>query len=250
MKKIILTTLISCTASLFTALGSQAQDVIVMQKGPSRSGEILGFAGDKIRLQVGQGGQQVTTSIPIAQVKSITKSAPDSFTKALASWKNNDAKATIAALNPLFEKFNGLPTPWAERIGPLLADASIAAGNADAAAGILQKFEAAYPEAANVSNLTKAKIAVSKKDYGAAKSILAPIVAQGAQTKLADSGQSIAFGQAFYLMAQIHEQEGAYPEAVQDYLRTATIFFEDQTTADKAQARANELIAEKNVVVP
>ncbi|MFV0337077.1 MAG: hypothetical protein ACK5LK_02370 [Chthoniobacterales bacterium] len=250
MKKIILTTIISCTSTVFTLSTCLAQDVVVLNNGTPRSGEIIGFGDGKVRLQIGQGGQKATTSIAMDQVKSITKSAPASFEKALEAWKKNDAKTTIADLTPLFEKFNGLPTTWAERIGPLLADANIEVGNTDAAAAALQKFEAAYPDASNVSNLTKAKIAVSKKDYGAAKTLLAPIVAQGSETKLADTAQSIAFGQAFYLMAQIREQEGAYPEAVQDYLRTATIFFADPATTDKARARADELIAEKNVVVP
>jgi hypothetical protein len=60
----------------------------------------------------------------------------------------------------------------------------------------------------------------------------------------------MTYGQAFYLMGLIHEHEGNLPAALQDYLRTVTLFFEDPATTAKARERADFLINEKNVVVP
>jgi len=229
---------------------AMAQDLIVLQAGPPRSGEILGVSGGNVRLQIGEGGQKVTTSLPLAQVKSVSKEPPAAYDQALKDWQAGNASAAVAKLKPLVETFNGLPTAWARRSSALLADASIETGDIPGAEAALAAFETAYPDAGDLTNLTKAKIAVAKKDFASAKSLLAPIIEQGAQTKLADSAQSVAYGQAFYLMGQIRESEGAYAEALEDYLRTATLFFEDEAAATRAQIRADALIAEKNVVVP
>jgi tetratricopeptide (TPR) repeat protein len=64
------------------------------------------------------------------------------------------------------------------------------------------------------------------------------------------AGKRATFGQALYLMGIIHENEGAYPEALRDYLSAVTLFPDDKAAVAKAQERADFLIKEKQVIVP
>ena len=60
---------------------------------------------------------------------------------------------------------------------------------------------------------------------------------------LVTRAEGAAYGQAFYLLGQIHEQEHADQEALEDYLRTVTLFYQDSATSTRAQQSADALRA-------
>ena len=51
-------------------------------------------------------------------------------------------------------------------------------------------------------------------------------------------------------MGIVHENEGAYPEALRHYLSAVTLFHDDKAVVVKAQERADFLIKEKQIIVP
>jgi predicted Zn-dependent protease len=247
-----LKTLLTASAALalvLTSLTAQ-EDVVVLVTGDAIQGEVVRVADGNISIQMGAAGQRVTATRPLSQIRSVTKDPPAAFDQAIAEWQKGDAASAKQKITPLVETFLGLPTTWARRAALLLADAQIETGDVAGATQSLQAFEAAYPDSSDMAALTKAKIAIAGQNFAEAKNLLAPIVAKGEQTRLADSAESVTFGQAFYLMGQIREAEGAHSEALQDYLRTSTLFFEDSVVASRAEERANFLVTEKNAVVP
>lgn len=236
---------------LVSPMTLSAQDSVTLKNGQRREGKITGLSGGNIRLAISaQGAGTVESSVPLAEAKSVNMEAPADWNKARELWEKGQAAETARILTPLVGSFLGLPVPWVKQAAVLLVDARLETGDDAGAEKVLADFAAAYPDADDLTPLLRAKLAIKRNNFVGAKPLLAPLVEQGSQTKLADSSQSVTYGQAFYMMGLIHEQEGNLPAALQDYLRTTTLFFEDAATTAKAKERADILINEKNIVVP
>ena len=238
--------IIALTAMTGTILQLSAQDVVIQKDKQIREGEILGLADGKLKIKIGP----AQTSIAMDQVAAVTKVAPAAYEAVLVEWQKGDAAKTLTTLKPLVENFRGLPTPWAERASALLGEIYLSLNQLPDAEAAFAAFQKSYPGAASLSEIGLARLAVAKKDFPAAKARLAPIVSEAAKVKMAEAGKSSTYGQAFYLMGEVRESEGAYPEALQDYLSTVTLFYEDKAVVAKAQKRADFLITEKQVIVP
>lgn len=226
-------------------VSAHAQDAVIQKDNQRREGEILGVSNGNIRIKVGP----VETGIPMSQVASVVKAAPKAYDDALAAWQSGDANKTLTTLKPFVDTFRGLPTPWAERASALLGDVYLSLDQVPAAETAFADFQKAYPDSGSLSDIGLARLAVSKKDYATAKSKLEPVIAEAATVTLAETGKSAAYGQAFYLMGLINEAEGNNPEALNNYLSTVALFYEDNAVVAKAQERADILIEQK-VVVP
>jgi tetratricopeptide (TPR) repeat protein len=223
-----------------------AQDFIVQKDGQRREGEILGVVDGKLKIKVGP----AETGIAMDQVASVTKNAPKGYEDAIKAWQEGNANKALGLLKPVVEAFRGLPTEWAERAAALLGDVYLSLGQLPAAESAFAEFTKSYPNATSLADIGLARLAVSKKDFAAAKTRLLPIVSEADKVIAAPAGKSAAYGQAFYLMGMVHESEGAYPEALRDYLSAVTLFHDDRAIVAKAQERADVLVKEKQVIVP
>ena len=223
-----------------------AQDVVVQKDGQRRDGEILGLADGKLKIKVGP----AETSIPMDQVVSVTKASPKAYDESLKAWQTGNANKTIGLLKPLVDNFRGLPVEWAERASALLGDVYLSLDQFPAAEAAFAEFTKSYPNATSLTDLGLARLAVTRKDFQGAKSKLAPIVAEAGKVLAADAGTSATYGQAFYLMGVVRESEGAYAEALRDYLSAVTLFHDDEAIVAKAQERAEFLVKEKQAIVP
>ena len=233
-------------AILATAFALPAQDVVVQKDQQRREGEILGVADGKLRIKIGP----AETSLPIDQVASVVKAPPKAYDDALKMWQDGNANKALGLLRPIVETFRGLPADWAERASALLGDVYLSIGEVAAAETAFAEFTKAYPNAKSLSDIGLARLAVARKDFASAKSKLTSVVAEAESVIPTPAGKRATFGQAFYLMGIIHENEGAYPEALRDYLSAVTLFPDDKAVVAKAQERADFLIKEKQVIVP
>jgi len=238
--------MIALVAVAGTMLRLSAQDVVVQKNNLRSEGQVLSVADGKLRIKIGP----AETSIAMDQVASVTKAVPAAYENALAEWAKGDANKTLAVLKPLVDTFPGLPTPWAERASALLGEVYLSLDQLPAAEAAFAAFQKAYPGSASLSDIGLARLAVAKKDFAAAKTKLTPLVPEAAKVKMAEAGKSAMYGQAFYLMGVVRESEGAYPEALQDYLSAVTLFYEDKAVVAKAQERATFLATEKKTIVP
>lgn len=224
---------------------ANAQDIIVQKDGQRREGEITGVKGDAIRIKIGP----VETAVPMSGVQSVEKAAPADFEAASDLWRNGDAAGALAKLEPLALKFNGLPTPWAERASSLLPELYLSLGRAADAETAFKNFQKLYPASGSSSDLLMARLAFAKKDLATARTKLTPIVESAKQTKLPAGKEAVAFSQALCLMGEIQENANEKSEALQNYLLVTTIFKNDPSSAARAAKRADALQQEK-VIVP
>jgi tetratricopeptide (TPR) repeat protein len=240
---------ISCLALIATiamATSLRAQDVVLQKDKQRREGEVLGVADGKLKIRIGP----AETSLPMDQVAAVTKSPPKAYDDALNAWQGGNANKALALLKPIVDAFRGLPTDWAERASALLGDLYLSLDQLPAAETAFAEFTTAYPDAKSLSEIGLARLAVSQKDFAGAKIKIAPIVAEAEGAVVAIGGKNATYAQAFYLMGIIHENEGAYPEALHDYLSAVTLFRDDKAIVAKAQERADVLVKEKQAIVP
>jgi predicted Zn-dependent protease len=223
----------------------KAQDAIVQKDGQRREGEITGVKADAIRIKIGP----VETAVQMANVQSVEKVAPADYDAANELWRAGNAAGALAKLEPLTQKFSGLPTPWAERATSLLPELYISQSRAADAETAFRNFQKLYPAAGSSSDLLLARLALAKKDSVTARAKLAPIVEAAKQTKLPAGADAVAMSQALCLMGEIQEDAGEKSEALGNYLLVTTIFKNDPSSATRAATRAESLEKEK-VVVP
>jgi len=233
-------------ASLLCAGQLWAQDTVTQKDNQKREGQIMGITNGTLKIKIGP----AETGIPMSQVASVTKAAPKGYDDALAAWQAGDANRTLTLLKPVVDSFRGLPTLWAERASGLLGEVYLALDQVPAAEAAFASFQSAYPQAGAAADIGLARLAVTKKNFAAAKAKLEPIVAEADSVTIAPAGKNATYGQAFYLMGMVRESEGQLPEALRDYLSAATLFQEDKAIVAKAQERAKVLIEEKKVIVP
>jgi hypothetical protein len=223
----------------------KAQDVIVQKDGQRREGEITGVKADAVRIKIGP----VETAVPMANVQSVEKVAPADFDAANELWRAGNAAGALAKLEPLTQKFSGLPTPWAERATSLLPELYISQSRAADAEAAFRNFQKLYPAAGSSSDLLLARLALAKKDSATARAKLTPLVEAAKQTKLPAGADAVAMSQALCLMGEIQEDAGEKSEALGNYLLVTTIFKNDPSSATRAATRAEALEKEK-VIVP
>jgi hypothetical protein len=95
------------------------------------------------------------------------------------------------------------------------------------------------------------RLAVAKKDYATAKQKLEPITDAALKEKIVAPANALAYSQAFLVSGQVKEAEGNLAGALEDYLRTVTLFYHDRTAVASAQERADTLRkAHKEITVP
>ena len=223
----------------------KAQDAIVQKDGQRREGEITGVKADAIRMKIGP----VETAVQMANVQSVEKVAPADYDAANELWRAGNAAGALAKLEPLTQKFSGLPTPWAERATSLLPELYISQSRAADAETAFRNFQKLYPAAGSSSDLLLARLALAMKDSVTSRAKLAPIVEAAKQTKLPAGADAVAMSQALCLMGEIQEDAGEKSEALGNYLLVTTIFKNDLSSATRAATRAESLEKEK-VVVP
>lgn len=160
-----------------------------------------------------------------------------------------DAEAA-ALLEPLVRQFTGLPVEWMQRATLMLVDAQIEAKKVADAEQVLVNYQKAYPDDAAAIGLIRAKVAAGKGNLLGARPLISPVIEAAKATKIPTTSQSILFGQAYYLMGQINENDKKYSEALQDFLFASTIFYADEPVAQRASSRADRLINEHQAVVP
>jgi tetratricopeptide (TPR) repeat protein len=230
------------------AANLNAQDKIVTRDGKTQEAKIAGANGTSVQLQVGAG----TVSLPLASITQVVMAPPPEYTAACTAYEAKDFSRALAGTAQVTAKYRGLPTDWAQQSALMLGDIYVAMNDLVKAEAAYRDFQKSYPGAGSAqADVGMARIAFSKKDYATAKQKLEPIAAQALKEKNIPNAAAVSYSQAFYLLGQIKEAQGDYSGALQDYLRTVTLFYKDRYAAGGAQERADALRkAHSGITVP
>jgi tetratricopeptide (TPR) repeat protein len=235
------------SAALLGLSANVIGDVVTTTDNRRQEVKVVGVSGTNLQVQVGAG----TLGIPLASIKEVQMPAPPELAQAQQAFVARDYRRALALASGIVEKFKGMPADWTQLATGMLGDIYVATNDLPKAEAAYKEYQRLYPGAGSVqADVGIARIAVSKKDYGTAKQKLAPIVAQALKEKNIPRAQAFAFSQAFFILGQVEEAEGNATGALEDYLRTVTIFHHDPSAVAAAQERADALRKDGNVVVP
>jgi hypothetical protein len=233
-------------------LGSVAsgQDTITMTTGAVQQGKVLGVTpSGNLELQVA--GSTNRLGLPLNSVREVKMTSPPEYAQAYAAYTAKDYAKSLTLMRAVVEKFKGLPAPWAQQASLMIGELYILTDDLPKAEAAAADFKTLYKTAGLQADVLLARIAAAKGDMATAKEKLGPITEAALKEKVINPANAFAYSQAFLVSGQVKEKEGNLPGALEDYLRTVTIFYHDRTAVASAQDRANTLReAHKEVVVP
>lgn len=230
----------------FTSL-SDAQDKITKKDNQVQDAKIVGMTGSTVMVEVAGG----KFGIPLTDISAVSMAAPAQVAAANAAFAGKDYPKALASAKAVVDQFKGLPTDWAQQMTGLIGDIYLAQEKLPEAEAAYKDFQKAYGAKGGAqTDVGLAKIALAKKDFSGAKAKLEPIVAKALGEKSSAPEIAPAYSQAFFLMGQVNEAEQDYPAALENYLRTVTIFYQDSSSVAAAQKSADALREAHHVIVP
>ncbi len=243
--------LFAATGALLLGSTALAQDLIITTTGQQQQGKIIGVSpsGQSLEFQV-SGGNKL--GLPLASIKEVRMNPPAEYNQALTAFAAKDYAKSLTLLRGVVDKFKGVPAPWAQQATSMLGDIYIQANDLAKAEAAYNDFKKLYPGAGSLqSEVGLSRLAVAKNDYATAKQKLEPITEAALKEKIVNPANALAYSQAFLVSGQVKEAEGNLSGALEDYLRTVTLFYHDRTAVASAQERADALrAAHKEVTVP
>ena len=223
-----------------TVGGVCAQDRLITKNGQIMNTQILGATGATVQIPAGAAGGVM--GYPMANVARIEKAAPAEFTAAQKDYEAGNYAKALPAIKGVADKFKGLPVDWAQKAASQVGDIYVALGKLTEAEAAYADFTKYYPGSGSVqTEVGLARIAVARQKYSEAKTKLEPIAAAALKEKSATPAMAPIYSQTFLLLGEIAEAEKQFPIALENYLRTVTLFPQDHSAAAAAQEKADAL---------
>ena len=240
--------------SLGPAAG-RAQDRLDFKNSPPQVGKIVGMNNGNVMIDVAMATGSGQMSYNLNLLSHVSMLPPAAFQSGLTASQAGNWDKALAELKPLADQFRGLPTDWAQQAAGVLGDIYIEKKDFAKAEAAYNDYRRFYPEAPGGLlrvSVGQARIAFARNDAAQAKQQLQGIVQAALKNPaLVTKAEGAAYGQAFYLLGQMQEQEHGYQEALEDYLRTVTLFYQDNAVATRAQQSADTLRStHKGLVAP
>jgi len=207
--------------------------------------KVVGVVGTSMMVQEQFGNK----GVPLAEILEVRMARPPEVEVALQAFQAKDYPKALNAAKTVVDKYRGLPSEWAVSMSSLVGDIALAQADVNGASAAYDAFAKAYP-ANRGADLGKARIAVAKKDFESAKKTALPLKEKALGDKNVTPAESQVYGQAFLILGQIEEAQGDYQHALEDYLRTVTLFYYDPSATSLAQERADALRKSHQAFVP
>ena len=231
-----------------------AQDRLVFKDNHVQEGKVTGMTGNSVLVTLttasGAPGQM---GFDLGLLSRVEAAPPVTFQAGRAAYAAGDWDKALSIIKPITEQFRGLPTDWARQAFAMLGDIYIDKNDVPHAEIAYNDYRKLYPGGNFVRfNIGQARIALARANDAAARQQLDPIIAAALKNPTeASRADGAAYGQAFYLLGQLQEKQGQPAAALEDYLRTVTLFYQDAGTAARAQQHADALrAAHKDLTVP
>ena len=241
--------LAACGLSLLgnSAFGQQQPATVKIKGGEPKQGIITGVTASGVGMTLTAGGTG-SISIPLSTIESISMVPPPEYNLALQAVAAKDLPKAAGLIRGLITKYKGLPADWAQQAAALAGFLALQSGDMAGAEAAFSDFKKSYPSAPE-GKVGTAAIAASKKDFATAKGLIAPIVEDALKQKDVPVTNRFAYSRAMYISGLVKESEKNLPGALEDYLRTTTIFYHDTAAVASAQERADALRKNK-ITVP
>ena len=226
------------TGAVFAQAPAPASHFLKLRGGQALPGTILGVAGGGVQFQTQAG----TVTYPLANVEAVQMPQPPEIALARQAFDNKDYPKALALAKSVADKFKGLPVEWAQYATQLVGDLYVTTNDLPKAEAAYNEFESLYKSAGGLqAAVGRARIAAAKSDFVKARGLVQTITEQALKEKNVPRANAIAYSGAFFVMGQVREADKDFSGALEDYLRTVTIFWNDAAAVAAAQERADAL---------
>ena len=235
---------------------AHAQDRLVFKDGHVQEGKITGMSGPTVMINLNSAsGAAGQIGFDLRLLTRVEAAPPPAFHTGMNAYASGQWDKALADLKPVAEQFHGLPTQWAQQTLATLGDIYIEKNDLVRAESAYNDYRRLYPSAGGSSlrfDLGQARIALARNDAAQAKQRLEPIIQLALKNPTeASRTDAAAYGRAFYLLGQLQEHAGQPQDALESYLRTVTLFYQDPASTARAQKSADSLrAAHKDLTVP
>jgi tetratricopeptide (TPR) repeat protein len=211
-------------------------------------GEIIGATKATVEIKTANG----SFGVQRVNIKEVIMPPPKAYEEGMEAYAAGDYKKALTLIGGLVNKFKGLPTPWAESATAALGDIYVGLNDLKKAEAAYKEISEYYPSAkkSTRAEVGMARLAIVNGNWDDAAKRLKPVTEAALKQVDVTPQDGAAYGQAFLLSGKIHEQKQNYSEALQDYLRTVTIYYHDTAATKEAAASARTLREQHKVVVP
>jgi tetratricopeptide (TPR) repeat protein len=237
----LLAVLIALTFGLLM-VRSLADDQIIKNDGTVISGTILSSSAGQVTVQsrTANGGS-ATVPYYLTDIKSISMAVPADVTK--VQGEGVAPGTVISALEPVVNKFAGLPVDWVVGAMAQLADAYASTGQSDKALAIYNQISLVYPGSAfeNVAKTGKAKMSLKAGKIEEALTAVRPIVDLANKDIAPSPSDGALYAGAFLVYGQALEAEKKPQQALEAYLTVVTMYYQNPHLVDQAQQLAKNL---------
>ena len=243
-----------CLAAWMLPGAARAQDRLFFKDNHVQEGRVTGMNGNSVIINLNAAsGAPGQIGFDLSLLTRVEAAPPASLPAGEAAYADGEWDKALAIFKPIADQFRGLPTDWARHAAAVLGDIYVEKHDLVRAESAYNDYRKLYPGANPLPfNLGQARIALARNNPAAARQQLDPITRSAlknpAEVSRADGA---AYGQAFFLLGQLQEKEGNAPAALEDYLRTVTLFYQDRAAATRAQHGADTLrAAHKDLTAP
>lgn len=241
---------------VLAALGlaaSLAAEELLLRDGRKQEGKILSVSAGTVEMEITlPNGSTGKIGFPVAGIASVNMDQPTSVRAGLAAYDAGDYPKALSELRAPSEKYRGLPTEWARRMTAVMGDVYLETKDLARAESAYAEYARAYPggKGSLRSNVGLARLAAAKGDQARARQLLEPIAKAALEDAAPAEADGAVYGQVFFLLGQAREAEKDYTAALQDYLRTVTLFYQDRAVANAAQKAADALRSAQKTQAP
>ena len=243
-----------CLCAWILASTAFAQDRLVFADKHVQEGKVTGMSGNSVTMTIttptGAPGQ---VGFDLGLISRVEAAPPPTIQAGNAAYAAGDWDKALSVFKPITDQFRGLPTDWARQAFAVLGDIYIEKNDVARAENAYNDYRKLYPGGNSLRfSLGQARIAMTRSNNAAAHQQIDPIITNALKNPADVShADGAAYGQAFYLLGQLQEKEGKPAAALEDYLRTVTLYYQDGATAIRAQGRADALrAAHKDLAAP
>ena len=221
------------------------QAYIKVKNGQPQQGVIQSVTTAGVSLTLAAGG---AVTLPLANIESVQMPPPPEYGLAMQAVAQKDIPKALGLITGVASKYKRLPTDWAQQATALTGYLALQTGELVKAEVAFDDFKKCYPTSSD-GDVGSAAIAAAKKNFAVAREKIAPIIEEALKVKDVPIPLRYAYSRAFYVSGQVKEADGNSSGALEDYLRTVTIFYHDSAAVAAAQERADALRKTK-VTVP
>lgn len=225
----------SAMASL--AMAQTAGDYFVLKTGQRRDVVITGADPKNIYYQTPSGA----APMPWSSIASWNLAERRGVREALASADAGKYAEALAVLKPLADSYMVLPVPWVQDVVIAIVRCHTELKEFDKADAVAKKFGEYQPTQLNRVKPFLAVALAGQKKYDEAIAALTEVVKASVGKLVLTAAEARMFGQAYLTLGDCFAGKGDEQKALECYLTTTVLYYQDEPIARQAQVKADEL---------